>query len=102
MKKAKVIQPQIKIGGGSFLLSSILAFESKQAFIDAYSHLNCSKDMTAYLTAIWDEAHKADDLKVRKTKVNEQEAKSDDDNPVVDAVDVVKMPHKRKSESKKE
>ena len=55
--------PFIKLGGASFNLDEMSKFESKEAFVEHYKDLHCAKDVPAYLSDVWDLAHRENDFK---------------------------------------
>jgi len=103
MKKQRKIEPAVKLGGGSFNITFVRSFESKEAFIEyekSTGHISFTKDLDGYLSEIWDKCHQENELKTAKIvseKVIEVKQTEQPETP-----EVKKVSTNKKATSKKE
>lgn len=103
MKKQRKIEPAVKLGGGSFNITFVRSFESKEAFIEyekSTGHISFTKDPDGYLSEIWEKAHEAEQLKVSENVPEKSEQEQQEAAP--EAPYVKKTATNRKSTAKKE
>jgi len=92
---------KIKIGGGYYALSYIFGFETKHDFID---NAPCPSrhDREAYLSDIWDLAHRGNDFKTAENTNDGADIVADEPITENDTPVVVKPTRKREQSAKKE
>lgn len=97
--KTKVKGEYVRLGGGSFLLSAVIAYKTKEEFIKAWSHVkHPARDK--YLSDVWDLAHRSDDF---RTSTNAAaEAHRVQQMPQVESDTPKSTATKKKSTQKKE
>lgn len=97
-KKEPIIEPAVKLGGGSFSVAFVKSF-TKQRFVnDARLRelVSFTQDIDDYLSKIWEDCHKDEQLKASATVTEFDPETGEPITPVIEPVK--KTATKRNSE----